>query len=54
MLASSLVNDELELSVHCVGVCLLTDVPGICAIVSSVCAASNRISDGDDRCVHDI
>ena len=28
------------------GVCLLTDVPEICAIVSSVCAVSNRISDG--------
>ena len=28
------------------GVCLLTDVPGICAKVSSVCAVSNRISDG--------
>ena len=28
------------------GVCLLSDVPGICAIVSSVCAVSNRISDG--------
>ena len=27
--------------------CLLTDVPGICAKVSSVCGAvSNRISDG--------
>ena len=26
--------------------CLLTDVPGICAKVSSVCAVSNRISDG--------
>ena len=31
---------------HCGGVCLLSDVPGICAIVSSLCAASNRISDG--------
>ena len=45
MLASSLVDDELELSVHCMELCLLSDVPGICAIVSSVCAVSNRISD---------
>ena len=26
--------------------CLLSDVPGICAKVSSVCAVSNRKSDG--------